>query len=399
MKRGHSATGFTLVETLIALALLGAGILALASLQMTVGRNAAMARERMQALRHAERAIEQVRSFDSIQSSSAASAPGFTSFDSFADSVSTEAATSAQTEFTVARHSLGEIAGPWRELVVNVAWKDRLGSSDSIDLRTVLARSSPTRLAQAALQAPADRLLRPMARHSAIPLHAIRRDDGTSVLPWAGRSGASLVLDNLTAEVVGICRGSTDAGVATTPATRPFSAAADPLQACLATSGYLLSGYVGVSNAFDTATANAESTEARTATRASAAPLPPDLAIAFTRPEFITSPPDCAPMVTVADATSQTDEATRFYICLVRPSDHDHRPDTPMAWSARVDLWSAAGLARRTVCRYTPSADTLDNEEHPDTYRLVTGPLHNQNFVVTAPGTDCPTGTVLHQRL
>jgi hypothetical protein len=103
-------------------------------------------------------------------------------------------------------------------------------------------------------------------------------------------------------------------------------------------------------------------------------------------------------MVTLANAKdAPTTGLTRYYICLIGPTDHDRRADTPFVWSARVVLTSASGFPPSTVCRYTPDKDTVRNDEHPDTYRLVSGALHNQNFVVVTPGVPCPAGTVLHQ--
>src|SRR5665647_2333889 len=66
--RRHKQTGFTIVEALIALAVMGFGLLSLASMQLKLAGTGDVARQRTEAIRLAEQKIEELRSFTGISS-------------------------------------------------------------------------------------------------------------------------------------------------------------------------------------------------------------------------------------------------------------------------------------------------------------------------------------------
>jgi hypothetical protein len=200
------------------------------------------------------------------------------------------------------------------------------------------------------------------ARHPAVPAAAqpLQGVRDRSVMPWTGPSGGVLVFDDVSGDIVAHC-------------SRPPEGSEAVAAICSNVPAYLLQGYV----------------EGRL----------DSLAIVFDRLQHLAAPPECLVEDAVDARTNRPIPDMRRYRCLMRPTDHDKDPVTPMAWSGRVRLGGVPSGA--TVCRWTgdtAASEHEEHEEHPETYTLVNRSLDHQNYVVK-PTPDCPRGAVEHPAL
>ena len=350
----RSLRGATLVEAMIALVVVGFGLVTLAGFGLGLSRHAEVARERSEATRLAQEKLEGLRGFERIESGAGVAA--------YADLVagSDVPVLASPTSYTRSwRVTTG--AGDLHRLVaVTVGWTDRAGTAESVTLHSVVSRTDPADIGSIALPPPAASLLRRTRERSLdIPFEAVPlggANHGRSALPWNG--GATLVFDDASGAVIARCAGPVDD--------------ATELSSCVALQGFLLEGYIG-------------------------GDLPAALALGFDRLQYTLA--GAAPECMVWPAADQNSgaaigTATLRYRCLVQPGDHDADPTTPSVWSGRMRF---AGLAAGSVaCRYTSAADTTVNAEHPETYTLLATSLSQQNYVIAGTGT-CPGDSVPHQ--
>ncbi len=130
--------GFTLIESLLAFAMLGIGLIALLRVQPELRAHAETARQRSEAVRLAHQEIEGLRSFASLE--------GFAAI--------------ADREYAVAPDGWGSPryalerrvdATAWpglRAVDVRVVWTDRRGEEQQVTLSTVIAAQEPALAAQ-----------------------------------------------------------------------------------------------------------------------------------------------------------------------------------------------------------------------------------------------------------
>jgi Tfp pilus assembly protein PilV len=347
--------GVTLVETLIALVVLAFGLLALVGFQLSLARNADVARQRTEAARLAQSKVEQLRAFEDITAYGHLSAG------------SDVPVMSSNTRYARSWTLSGDGADLQRRVRVTLTWTGRGGdiAPNTVSLTSVISRTDPADVGSLAVPTIGNSaVLRIGGRASTIPVTAIElggANRGKSTQAWAGASGGFLVFDNVSGAVTARC------------ATRPGDST-DIAASCAGIAAYLLQGYIG-----------------------GALPADP-LNLVFDRLQYVdpTSTPECIVDNALAAQSGAVIAGLKRYRCLIRPTDHDADASTPRVWSGRSRL---AGLASgSSTCRYTPRADTAVNAEHPETYTLVTGSLEHQNFLLIASG-DCPSGTVLHPRL
>lgn len=354
----RQASGFTLIEVLIAVVVVSIGALALGSLQVALSRHADVARQRTEATQLAISRLEELRGFEQVLSEAGKQA--------YADlrSGSDQPLIDSNTRFERQWQVQGTADDPYRRVDVQVNWADRSGDTRQtfVRLGSLIARAEPADAGSLGLpQGDATAMLRPKGRALDIPIEAERLtgpNRGRSVLRWQGVSGGFLVFDDSSGTVIAQC--------ATAPDDRTdIAATCNPLPALLLRgdlSGSWAAAVTGLS---------------------------------FTATQHLLAIPDCH----VADAVGHNDgrpiAGVRSYACLMRPGDHDTDAGTPRAWSGQSRI-APEPVGTQSVCRYTTAPSTTLNEEHPALYSLVTRSLHHQNFLLLDAGA-CPASTALHQ--
>jgi prepilin-type N-terminal cleavage/methylation domain-containing protein len=333
--------GVTLVETLIAMVVLAVSLLAVARLSLDLRLGVEHARTRTEALQHGQSQMEALRGVGFADVAGGADLPG-------GDGPTTYERT--WTAQDVASDRL-------KRIQVSVHWQDRRGAPQRVALRSLVARADAADAVGLASMPAATRWRGAHARHPAVPPDAqpVQGVRDRSMMPWAGPSGGVLLFDDVSGEVVAHC-------------SRPPEGSQGVAEVCRNVPAYLLQGFV----------------EGRGLA---------SLAIVFDRLQHVAAPPECAVDDAVDPRTHRPIPDTRRYRCLMRPTDHDGNAVTPLAWSGRVRL---GGLPEgATVCRWTGRTAGSDEEEHPQTYTLVSRSLDHQNYVVTSAA-DCPRGAVAH---
>lgn len=362
--RPSRQSGISLVEALVALAVMAFGTLSVLGVQGSLRLNADTARQRSEALRIGQQQIEQLRGIDTLAAFDALDSDG-------PDDVVGEV---GDTTYTVTRAITLAPAGldddddeldieraRYKGVTLTVAWNDRTGQAQSVVLTTAVHGALP--VLSGTLSVPTDTapLRQPGGRHRSIPLEATDQGDGTSTLvpPGAG-DGVRWTFDNATGVITRLC------------------------DACEPVNALLLSGYV------------------RFALGASApdgadAEVPPSSAFDVGVQVAQTAPVDVA----VPACYTRTELAYVAYYCAVQTLDDN-------GWSGRSTLIESGSFVlsvgnevdRYRVCRYTrlvgdPPAPSTRNVDHPNTYTNVTTALLDQNFLVirAGDGTDsfaCP---------
>ncbi len=177
VRRTGRQRGFTLVEALIALLVMSFGMLALSGMQLSLSRNADVAKQRTEAMRLAEARIEEMRSFTGIS----AGAVNWNGLDAMANTSVTTNAT-----YTVASTMSGVDTDPLRAVNVQVTWTDRTGAAQSVNVASVISQTDPRDPGfignPLPLNAP---LKRPKNRDINIPIPALSLGDGRSAYQFS----------------------------------------------------------------------------------------------------------------------------------------------------------------------------------------------------------------------
>ena len=361
--RPAPARGVSLVEALVALAVLGLGILGVVGMQSTLRQNGDVSRQRAEAVRVASQEMEHARGY--VQLGAAPQGQGFADIGAVAQTVVAAAdRPDANEDFTVRRTVPAANPPGSRSLTVEVEWRDRASGQDAPLSRVTLAtlvHGTPPELA-GSISIPAQRgvLQRPLGRHGAIPAGAvIQQSGGTSVfVPPGAPPGVNWTFDNVSGEITRVCE-----------------------PACTDVRRFLLTGFVRFATLGPPSPADSET--------------PPGLGFAA-RVEVALSNPSPGSVVPCFQASAAAGSVQ--YFCAV--------PTTtlpPLRWSGRSRIVAAslpagralaATLADATatslkVCRYTPVASDTPprgNIDHPLDYTDVRGPLTGQNFLVIAAG-------------
>jgi prepilin-type N-terminal cleavage/methylation domain-containing protein len=376
---------------------LGAGSAAVAQLQTHVRLASDVARERSEALRLGQDALEAMRAFTALDG-----APGEPTYAAIASgdaSVDAASSPAAHAAYRIERRVDADAAGGPKAVAVAVRWTDRGGKAREVVLHSFIAGIAPAYAGSLALGAGAV----PAAARGAddraptLPLTARNLGDGRSVWRPDERGTVALVFDSRSGRVVGRCD-----SVATGTATRDLSAA--DLAGCATGRWLLASGTIRFSNSAPPDAATARQ-----------APLDTALSLAL-RDRDYPAPPSCfsAAKKTVrfvrdgsmqiedvdADATPASaglaaweDTGDRFiaWHCIVAP-----RADG--RWSGRIALvahgWTiGTGSGDRRVCRFA-AARTVAAEDaniasagaHVD----VGAALLGRNFLVVRGSESCP---------
>lgn len=384
--------GISLVEALLALAVMAIGMVSLLGVQSTLRHSSDVARQRSEAVRIAQAEIERWRAFTALAGGAG------TNYADLADATTTMAGTNATFTRTTDITALGG-PRPGTALSVTVSWQDRTDQTQRIQLATLIAGIAPELAGTLAIPGDGDVVRRPGGRHRAIPPAAKELGGGHSGWIPPGMPGVAWVFDNIT----GLIRLCTTTAAATTGLVHDALNPGRNNVACSTDFGLLVSGYLRY--ALDTSQPSAA--------QAASAPSEPIDAPASNRVEvrvahstvgFI-SPLPCA--VEHVNRSPGVTEAYSAYHCAVPVHT---TPGVPPAWSGSIALGpsvlQAATLATThqdvlKACRYHSAAS----------YSQQTEPLTHQNFLliragdgtVPPPGAQtgtafsCPGATLAHQ--
>lgn len=365
MSRRSSSLGVSLIEALVALAVMAFGLLGVVGMQATLRFNADISKQRSEAVRMAQEQIEDLRSFAALTGTAGWD---YDEIVPIPRALVPTAAGFANTEFYRTTTVVDPAAGDpqFKAVLVTVDWLDRQtatgGTAQSVTFTTAIAQVAPE--LGASLGLPGDRAApqRPRGRHPTIPPGAVDLGDGrSSFTPPGAPAGTTWNFVNATGQITQIC----------TPT-------------CVDLKAWLLSGYIAFATGASPTPAEAETP---------ADPNPTTHAITVDVVATTTPAPPTSPVCFSAAAT-----LTVSYFCLVptntAPATWDGRSlvnivELATSTSSISTSLSDTSATRFKVCRYTPEAThtpTGGNAAHPLDYDDVGTSLVNQNFLVISAG-------------
>ncbi len=405
----HSAArravlGISLIEALVALAVMAFGMLGVVGMQSTLRFNADLSRQRAEAVRLAQDAMESWRAYSVLRSASAV-APQIAFEDIVDTGPDTLLVAEVNTQFSRETIVVPEAASSprVREVRVLVRWQDRRGEPQEVLLTSQIGYVPPELAAVVAQRADRGPVGRPGNRHPLIPRTAVvvPGDPGTSRFDPPGGAGLGWVFNNDTGVIVSICP-------------------PPPATSCTPANRLLVAGSFGFALGGPPSTAAAE---------APTDPMPSGMQVGvvvrYTQPSpggieacIVADSPDrrrvvyyCAmPITSARQWTGTVDPVITQAGVDVRASDVYSPPTAPLDTSAPTDFRST----RYRVCRYTPvsvnrrevevpagmslaTARWLHNSRHPWRYFRAEEPYTDRNFLVVRAGDGvslvygCPT--------
>lgn len=209
-----AARGVSLVEALVAMAVMSIGMLALVGVQGTMRLNSDLARQRTEATRIASEEIERLRSFTSL-----AAVPGTPGM-SYDEIVSRTVdgyqlpGDTANTSYQVVRTVRPDPSSGQKVVSVQVRWTDRTNQPQTVTLDSSISATPPTLSAMLIVPHRESPISRGRGRHISIPDAAVPvpGDSGRSRFTPPGSSGVTWYFDNLTG-LMRVCVGDvTDVG-------------------------------------------------------------------------------------------------------------------------------------------------------------------------------------------
>ena len=408
--------GVSLIEALVALAVMAFGMLSLVGVQATLRLNSDLAKQRTEATRIATEDIEGLRLFTALNPVNGQPGVSWAEIASSTVASYVPAGNVGNTSYQVVR-TVNTVAGTLRKVVtVQVNWIDRTGAAQSVTVDTVIAGIDP--VLSGVLASKRSSVNNQVGgRNATIPVEAVNfgDSDGRSAFKPFDRGSLVWLFNNVTGEVVGRCPGITTAQAALVVAD---------VAACPIIAARLLGGLVF----FDLRLTPSPLPASASETPAGPQMLPLSATTPVVFPQSSTSPVDqTTPAECVSDTPASANAATQrnargyavTYYCFVYP-------DTSSGWGGKLDVVLAArypngnpgdplpgttSTSDYKVCRYTTAAAAnpyTSNPNHPPSYcvekslpaptalvkcngRRVTGNLINQNFLVIAAAQSCPT--------
>ena len=368
--------GSTLIEAMIALLIMGVGMLSLSGMQMDLTRSADSTRQRTEALRLAQEKMEEFRSYTGIAST--VSAAGMVNANALNWNALADGQDSISGNVIYARSWTfsGDTGSPLRSATVRVAWTDRSNAAQWLSLSSVLSQTDPfdTGLLGFPLT-PSSQMKGMNNRNPAIPAPAISLGGQRSALAF-GRLGQYILFDDISAQVVRIC---TPLGLSKASSTAEIIAALQnpDRRQCESLSAYMVSGYVGRDSSVSTSDWNAIESglgiDASGISRNAAGTL-------GIRCQFGNA----------VDPTSSTIIPDyKYYLCVIPLANP--APHTTPDWSGKILLAGAAAWqgsdSAYYVCRYeyAPTQSLSDsNQRNLQPYSHVSISISQQNYLVAS---------------
>lgn len=197
-------SGVSLVEALVALAIMSIGMLALVGVQSTMRLNSDLAKQRTEATRIASEEIERVRSF--IAMGAVNGQPGV-SYDEIVSRVVDNYQPPdgiGNTSYRVVRNVTDLPGSAQKVLSVQVQWTDRTNLPQTVTLDSAISGTAPTLGALLMVPHRESATSRSRGRHISVPEGAVDQGDGTSRFEPPGGGGVGWYFNNLTG-VMRVC--------------------------------------------------------------------------------------------------------------------------------------------------------------------------------------------------
>lgn len=357
--------GISLIEALVAMAVMAFGMLGVVGMQATLRANADLSKQRTEAMRIAQERMEDLRNFSVLTTTAGAKA--------FQDKATFGATTvtgyTTNTTYTVSGSVTPTTASPDKTLTINVAWTDRTGATQNVSLVSAMARVAPE-LAASLVVSPqgAGGMREPAGRRRGIPPQAKDFGDGRSGFrpPQPVGTAVVWVFNNVTGLITSVCN---------TTAADNDSLTLAGLTGCVTTQAYqLVSGYLRVSTSFTQPTA-ADMSNPASFTSLVGSTF--EVEVAQTAP-------------TAGTIACFHGRATNYveYYCAVPVTS-----PAPATWSGTLRIRAAtlpqlapnladAAISNAKVCRYRALTGTEPNPVYVD----INAPLANENLTIIRAG-------------
>jgi Tfp pilus assembly protein PilV len=378
--------GVSLVEAMVALAVMAFGMLTIVGVQSTLRLNGDIAKQRTEATHIAARHMERLHSFTAVDTDGVPSFADITTSTAAPATVMNTGTATSSADYTVETAVVDTADPPAKALRVTVRWTDRAGQGQQVMLSSVLSSAVPALSGTLAIRpgtAPAGPVRRPYRRHQSIPVQA--RDFGSSsafVPPGPGPRMA-IVFNNITGVVTGVCN--------VAPDTTNNNVELSDIASCSNnTTGQLLSGFVRFNRNTSPGALTAADVEDPQGQALNLVML-----IALTSSGHPNSPICFSEGVNFG-------QTVVAYFCVIHSNSSGLWSGTtaiePSGFGS--DAWligddpMGTDPQRFRVCRYTTASSdnqTVPNQDHPRNYSDVIGNLTNQNFVVIPARKSCPT--------
>jgi Tfp pilus assembly protein PilV len=394
MRAGNKASrGVSLVEAMVALAVMAFGMLAVVGVQSTLRLNADIAKQRSEATRIAQENLEQSRTFAVIETADIVGEQ--TAWEGIVTGTSTVTPETSNTTYTVVRTVNTYTDPPAKALSVKVTWSDRSGQPQDLTVSTAIAAAAPALSGTLHVRpgnAAVGPVRRPFKRHPTIPTQAKAFPDGRSAFVPPNHPRLVLVFNNVTGLITGVCDFGPESQGFTNDTVQPSDVASCDNN----TLAQLLTGFVRFWRETTSGALSAVDVED---------PRGPALRIAMQLSLMSSGHPSGSFCIDDAnyDSTFNGVLTLATYFCVIKSNSSG-------VWSGRTEVeplrthigssdvdWQitdSAGSHNYRVCRYTTAssnAQTVPNADHPRNYVDVSGNLTNQNFVVIPSEKNCPT--------
>jgi Tfp pilus assembly protein PilV len=177
--------GISLIEALVALAVVGIGMIGMVGVQATLRSNADVAKQRSTAVRLLQSGTEEWRAFAQLEVDPSPDVVGYAEL--VAGTTVDAPVAVGNASFTRSR-TVAELPAPLRgkALAATVGWDDRSGEAQAVQMSTVIAGIAPELAATLAIPPDGDPVRRPQRRHRGIPVLAKDLGDGTSAIKPPG---------------------------------------------------------------------------------------------------------------------------------------------------------------------------------------------------------------------
>ncbi len=246
--QGPRQRGATLVEALIAFAVMAVGLSGLVAMQARLRVNSDVAKQRAEAVRLAEEDLEDGRAFGILGVDTTLAGPPPITFRGYASVttgttpkalLATSVTTTTNATYTINRSVVDSTTANMKDVRVTVDWTDRNNTAQRVVLRSLIAGIDPRLAAAMAIPPNGSPVKDPLGRDIQVPIPAKNLGDSIgSVFKPVSNGPVAYVFDNQTGLVKRKCT------VATNTYTAALTNANLRADNCTDISAVLLSGYV-----------------------------------------------------------------------------------------------------------------------------------------------------------
>ena len=213
--RSRPTRGVSLIEAVVAMAVMASGMLGIVGIQSSLRSNADVAKQRSEGVRLAQERIEELRNFVDMTSLPSGVAGGLYSGivtmtpETIAPSATrplntTYTRTITVTEMDSSGAGALEAVPRAKSVSVTVNWQDRSGQTQGVTLNAAIAGIAPALAGTLAVPADDGALRQTFGRSRDIPFTALNIGGGRSAYVPPGTIGVTWVFDNVTA-VINLC--------------------------------------------------------------------------------------------------------------------------------------------------------------------------------------------------